>query len=126
MGPDFTQVDQEAASRWKFHQGFDGIPFRTQSAITPSYKSDDPLHKRPKLVADMRVRQFDLNDEEQRESAQTVLDRCAKGKAYLSQKELHFDESIKGWRMLLIWGDFYLEDPKEAETHHAPDRKNFS
>jgi hypothetical protein len=126
MGPDLPQGDIESLRQWKFFQGLDGIPFRTQGAEVPYYKADDPLHKQPKLVADMHVKQFDLNDAEQSQELEGILDRCAKGKSYLSQKETHFDDKVNGWRILLIWGDYYLEDPKETEIRNAEDRQNFS
>lgn len=116
MEPQVPQ-DMEILRQWKYFQGYDGVPFRTRGRETPHYKKDDPLHKQPRLVADMRVRQFDLQDEEQRLEFEQVLDRCAKGKAYVSQKETQYDQEIQGWRVLLIWGEFYLEDPVEAEAN---------
>lgn len=124
MEPQAPQ-DPETLRKWKFFQGYDGIPYRTQQQEVPYYKKDDPLDKRPRLVADMHVKQFDLQDDEQRREFERILDKCAKGKGYVSQKELQFDEALNGWRVLLIWGDFFLEDPVEAESANE-DRQEFS
>lgn len=118
-------VDPETLRKWKFFQGMEGIPFRTQREDVPYYKKGDPLHRKPRLVADMHVRQFDLQDNDQREELEKILDRCAKGKGYISQKDVQYDEKIQGWKVLLIWGDFFLEDPVETEVNNA-DKKTFS
>lgn len=120
-------MDPETLRKWKFFQGMDGIPFRTRGEEVPYYKRDDPLHKQPRLVADMHVRQFALDDDEQRKELEGILDRCAKGKGYVSQHEVQYDEKIQGWKVLLIWGDFFLEDPVETEARDAKkDKQTFS
>lgn len=119
------EQDAETQRRWQFYQGMNGIPFRTREEGVPSYKNDDPLHRKPRMVADMHVRQFDLNDDEQRKSLEEILDRCAKGRGYVSRQETQFDQSINGWRFLLVWGDFFLEDPVEAAHAEGKDRQVF-
>ena len=118
--------DIENLRKWKYFQGVDGVPFRTENENAPYYKKDDPHHRQPKMVADMHVRQFELGDDEQRKELESILDRCAKGRGYISQKEVQFDEKIQGWRVLLIWGDFFLEDPVEANGNNGKDKKTFS
>ena len=105
--------DEEILRQWKFYQGMDGIPFRTHEETVPHYKTDDPLSKKPKLTTDMHVDVFDLADKDQRLAMQKILDTCAKGKGYVSQLEREFDKITGGWKVLLMWGEFFLEDPRE-------------
>ena len=121
-----TPEDEENLRKWKFFQGVDGIPFRTEHDSAPFYKGDDPYHRQPKMVADMHVKQFDLGDDAQLQEYEGILDLCAKGKGYLSQQDVQFDEKIQGWRVLIIWGTFYLEDPVEANGRDGKDKKTFS
>lgn len=106
--------DDEITRQWKFFQGMDGIPFRTQETAAPSYKNDDPLSKKPKLVTDIKVEYFDLSKPEEREKLSVVLDLCAKGKGYVSSMDRQFDNKLSNWKVLLIWGRFFLEDPREV------------
>ena len=106
--------DDELIRQWKFFQGMDGIPFRTQGSGAPDYKTDDSLSKKPKLVTDIKVEYFDLSKTTEREEMSKILDLCAKGKGYVSSMDRQFDNKISNWKVLLIWGRFFLEDPRET------------
>ena len=121
-----TQEDIENQRKWKHFKGLEGIPFRTKEDGVPYYKEADAQHKQPKVIADMHVCQFNMQEETDRAELERILDRCAKGKGYLSQKEVQFDESLKGWRILIIWGEFFLEDPVEAAQRDEKDTHTFS
>lgn len=110
-----VQDQDENLRQWKHHQGLDGIPFRTREDTVPMYKKDDAAHRQPKQVADMHIRQFNLREEKERLEVETILDLCAKGRGYVSQLQVEFDSTVKGWRVFLIWGEFFLEDPVEAD-----------
>lgn len=118
--------DKEVERRWKFFNGMDGVPFRTQNQTAPMFKGTDPAHKQPKMTTDMHVDIFDLSDKKQLIQMQEVLDACAKGKGYVSEMDKQYEEKIGSWRVLLVWGEFFLEDPLEvAGDEQARDRKVF-
>jgi hypothetical protein len=98
----------------KMFPGLDGIPYRSRGGMTPNLKNSDPEHLRPALVTDMHVKVFDLTNEEDRTGLEQVLTRCAKGRAYQSHREQNFDPSTGSYKVLLIWGDFFYEDPQET------------
>ena len=108
----------ELTNRWKVFQGLDGIPFRTGMDGVPHYRNADPSHMKPKVVADMHVRQFDLRDDSQRKQMEEILDNCAKGRGYVSKMETCFDPQKAGFVALLIWGELFLEDPREQEIRN--------
>jgi hypothetical protein len=118
-------LETNAAQRWRHEQGVNGVPFRTKQEVTPSYKNGDPEFMRPKMVADMQIKSFDLSDEPQRLEMQAALDQCAKGRGYVSKLETNFDPGTGSYRALLIWGIYFLEDPRE-EHHNATAQQHFS
>lgn len=99
---------------WSIYNGLDGVPFRTRNGAPPTIKHDDPQHKQPMTVTDMHVDQLDLSDQAHQQKLQDILSLCAKGRGYVSQMDRQYDEDIKSWRVFVIWGEFFLEDPKEA------------
>jgi hypothetical protein len=124
--PTEQAVGQEALNRWRYHQGLNGVPFRTQQSTAPTYKNGDPLHHQPKVVTDMKVRTFDLQEDTQRKEFEQALDMCAKGKGYVSKMETQYDDKIGGYKALLIWGVFFLEDPREEVSNVPTDQQIFS
>lgn len=118
-------VNATPSPNWNYYPGQDGIPFRTEMGAVPSYKRDDPTRRQPQRIAEMHVRQFNLKSREEAMELERVLNACARGTSCLSQKEIQYDSTIKGWRVFLIWGDYFLEDPLEAAVRHE-NRKNFS
>ena len=122
-----AQETDENLRQWKYHQGLEGIPFRTKEDTVPLYKGPAAEHRKPRQVVDMFVDQFNLRDKDERAALQSVLDLCAKGKGYISRQEVEFDSTVKGWRVLLIWGKFFLEDPVETDRANiAGDTQSFS
>jgi hypothetical protein len=103
--------------QFNLHPGMDGIPFRTQRPAVPSYKQDDPDSRRPQVVTDMHVDVFDMGSEEQRARLADILSKCAKGRAYESSRSQEFDRETGTYKVLLIWGEFFLEDPQEAREN---------
>jgi hypothetical protein len=103
--------------RVSLHPGMDGIPFRTRRTTTPDYKGSDPDHKKPMHVTDMHVDIFDLGDETQRAEMARILSKCAKGRAYESSRNQEFDRNTGTFKVLLVWGEFFLEDPKESKEN---------
>ena len=121
------QDSDENLRQWKYHRGLDGVPFRTENDQVPLYKKDDAEHRQPKQVADMHVQQYNLKEEKERLKLESILDMCAKGRGYVSKLEYEFDRTIKGWRVFLIWGEFFLEDPVEADrANNSRDTQSFS
>ena len=108
-----SQVEDEVV----LFPGLDGIPFRSRNGQAPLLKSSDPLRAQPKIVTDMHVRQFDLSNVEEVKIVTQILDRCAKGQAYLSKQLEQYDSELKSWRMLLIWGEHFLEEPNEQQLN---------
>lgn len=121
---DVLNADPEEERRWKFFNGFDGVPFRTRGNAAPLLKQTDPQHKQPKTTTDMHVDIFDLSDSKQMLRMQEILDHCAKGKGYISEMDKQYEEKIGSWKVLLVWGEFFLEDPMESFAASA-DRKVF-
>ena len=107
------QSEDEVFRQWKFFQGVDGIPFRTKGEVVPHYKTDDALNKKPKLITDMHVDVFDLSNAERVKRMAEILDLCAKGKGYVSSMDRQYEAKDRNWRVLLVWGQFFLEDPRE-------------
>lgn len=115
------QPEDETLRQWKFFQGVDGVPFRTKAGAAPNYKRADSLSKQPKLITDMHVDVFDLSDAERALKMAEVLDLCAKGKGYVSSMDRQYDAKHSNWRVLLIWGQFFLEDPREDQIVGSAD-----
>lgn len=115
-GPDITGMDPESLRRWQYYKGMNNIPFRTKQGVVPYFKHDDPQHRQPVLVTDMHVGTFDMSNEDDKAKFTEVLDRVAKGKGYISQRESQFVEQTQNWKIFMIWGDFFLENPTESQT----------
>jgi hypothetical protein len=119
-------LESNAAQRWRYEQGMNGVPYRTRQEATPSYKNGDPEFMRPKTVADMKVKTFDLSDDKQREEMEKALDLCAKGRGYVSRLETQYDAGSGSYRALVIWGVYFLEDPREEHHNATEDQQHFS
>ena len=94
--------------------GIDGIPYRTRNGV-PNLKHDDPEKKKPVTVVDMHVDQLDMSISDDAKKLQHILNLCSRSKGYVSKQLETYDPGIKSWRVLLVWGEFFLEDPAEAQ-----------
>jgi exosome complex RNA-binding protein Csl4 len=110
---DPTKRTQESAD-WNYHSGINGIPFRTKSKTVSHYKNSDPARSSPKMVQEVSTSVFDLSNSEQLAEMNKVLNMCARGSGRVMEKQVQYDESIKNWRVLLMWATFFYEDPNEA------------
>ncbi len=93
--------------------GLDGIPFRTSGNSVPFYKNDDPARKRPATRVEMHVELLELGRDNDLARYREVLNLCSTDRAYLSSQDRQYDPDSKTWRVLLVWGEYYLEDPME-------------
>lgn len=89
---------------------YEGIPYRGDQI---HIKHDDPQHKQPQVVYDMHVKTFDLGDPKQLKEYEDIMQSIASGKAIMSMEQVIYCKDIKGWRVLIRWGDQFLEAPKE-------------
>jgi len=99
---------------YKYHPGLDGVPFRTRREAAPDLKWSDPAHKLPKLATDMHAKVFDMAVESDQLELEKVLTKCAKGQAYESSRNQSFDQNSGTFKVLLVWGEHFYEDPQEA------------
>jgi len=120
------QAEPNVAQRWRYEQGMNGVPYRTRQEITPTYKNGDPEFMKPKMVADMKVKTFDLSDDNQRVEMEQALDACAKGRGYVSKLETAYDPGRGTYKALVIWGIYFLEDPREEHHNGTTDQQRFS
>ena len=104
---------------YTMYRGLDGTPFRTRNGAPPMYKSGDPVRKQPQQVVDIHVNALSMADDKDVKELQRILDMCAKGRGYVSSIDKSFDDESKNWKVLLIWGEYFLEDPKETEENAA-------
>jgi hypothetical protein len=102
------------SGEFTYFPGIDGVPFRTRNTTAPDIKWSDPETKRPVFATDMHADVFDLSSEDDRKKLETILTKCAKGVAYESSRSQVFDEAHSTFRVLLIWGEHFYEDPQEA------------
>jgi hypothetical protein len=119
-------LESNAEQRWRHLQGINGVPFRTRQEGTPNYKNADPEFMRPKMVADMKVKTFDLSKAEELAEMEAALDMCAKGRGYVSKMETIYDHSTSSFRALVIWGIYFLEDPREEQHNATVEQQRFS
>lgn len=90
--------------------GFEGIPFRSQSAAPPNLKSDDP--KQPIVVVDARVRILDLSKKEDLLAYEYIWDQAAKHRFTEPTEDRQYDPEAKTWRVFIRFGVRWLEMPK--------------
>lgn len=97
-----------------YFPGIEGIPFRTRKGVAPDIKWADPSHRLPTLATDMHAKVFDMSNAEDCKQLEDVLTRCAKGRAYESSRKESFDQAAGTFKILLVWGELFYEDPQEA------------
>lgn len=119
--PDFHPIADMgglgSVNGYNMYRGLDGTPFRTRNGAPPMYRSSDSASRQPQTVVDVHVNVLNLSDEKDVQELQRILDMCAKGRGYISSLDKAYDKSVQNWRVLLIWGEFFLEDPKETEEN---------
>lgn len=92
------------------------IPYRTKASRPPLVKQDDPTHKKPKTVHDVKVRVFDTAVSEDLAAYQKVLNLCARGLGRVIDQKMEFLEDDKSWKIFLSWAVYFLENPAETRN----------
>ena len=92
------------------YPGYEGIPFRSASAVPPDLKSDDAVQ--PTIVVDAKVHVFDLSDPEALEVYQFIWDQVAKGRFVQPVENREYDPDTKNWRVFIRYGVRWLEMPR--------------
>ncbi len=89
---------------------YEGIPYRGDQIHV---KQDDPQYKQPTIVYDAHVKTFDLSDPKQLEAYEAIMQKIASGKSIMSMEQIIYCKDIKSWRVLVRWGDQFVEASKE-------------
>ena len=100
---------------WNLLPGFDGVPYRSRTGAVPIVKEDDPAHIRPQLQNDIKIKVFDLGDEEQLAEYTKVLNMCAQALGRVMDQDRQYDKITGAWKVLLTWATYFYEDPAETK-----------
>ena len=104
----------------KILPGADGTRLRLYpNQAIPSIKDGDPDYMKPKPVADVYTRVFDLSVEKDITDYSNVWNSAVKGHVMISAEERHWSETTQNFKIFLRWGDVYLEIPKTSEVMYG-------
>ena len=108
-----NEAQNAGLEQWKVFQGLDGFPFRSRDGHVPYFRHDDPLHKQPRSVEEFRTLIFETTDEKGLAEYRRVMNLCARNRARFVSERSAYDKQLKGWRVFLVWAEFFLENPEE-------------
>ena len=89
------------------------IPFRGTPTLF-SDKINDPEEK-PMLTAEMHARVFNMDVQEDIDEYENVLNKAANQRARVTMQKSDFDKDTKNYKVFVVWGDLYFEEPGEAK-----------
>lgn len=89
--------------------GIDGIPFK---GPPPNLKDTDPEHNQPQLAQQAKVKQLNLAEPKDMEQYQQIIQIIANGYGQISFEDRVYDESIKSWRVLIRWIEYFYHLPR--------------
>mgnify|MGYP003390472804 CR=1 FL=1 len=87
---------------------FNDIPYIGKVA---DIKHNDPPHKQPRLCFKIHSKQFQTTVPRHMKEYIRIQQAVADEKATIFFEEKHYNEKIKGWHILINWGDFYYASP---------------
>lgn len=90
---------------------FDGLPY--EGAVL-NFKETDPAHRKPQLKYRVKVKIFDLAEEEHMKEYTQISQRFADGLSICSYEKMEYDEQRNNWRVLLRWFDPYYKAPDKT------------
>lgn len=91
---------------------WEGLPFRGK---VQNFKESDPEELQPQMGFEAHVEIFELNDDDQKASYQEVVQKLVADEAILSYEEKEYDETIKSWRILIVYSDVFYTPPEKQE-----------
>jgi len=90
----------------------EGLPYKGKAF---DLKENDPENKQPRMVMEAHVKVFNLADEEDVKKYEEIVQLLVSDKAILSYEEKQYDESVKGWRLLIVYSEVYYTTPPDLE-----------
>jgi hypothetical protein len=88
---------------------FEGLPYRGKIM---DRKEDDPDYRQPVLCADVKVKIFQLDKEDDLREWQGILQKVADGVATVSFEDKVYDKDIHSWRVLIRWMEHFYTNPE--------------
>jgi hypothetical protein len=87
---------------------WEGLPYK---GAPGDFKHNDPDHMKPQLKHAAKVKQFNLNEEDDMDEYNKVVQKAFDGLVIISYEEKKYDKDIKSWRILLRWAEPYFAAP---------------